>query len=96
MDTRVLLVLLGAAVLLVHETHSLGMGHIRDCMCQKYESRLIPAGKLRRVEIFPRGPHCFTSEVLATLVGGEKVCLNPRVPWVKRVIQKVLEKRKQK
>ncbi|XP_048827429.1 permeability factor 2-like [Brienomyrus brachyistius] len=94
MDTRVLLVMLAATVLLVHETHGLGMGDLRDCMCQKYETRFIPAWRLRRVQILPRGPHCFITEVIATLVKGEKVCLNPSALWVKRLVQKFWEKQK--
>uniref|UniRef100_A0A671S4N6 C-X-C motif chemokine n=1 Tax=Sinocyclocheilus anshuiensis TaxID=1608454 RepID=A0A671S4N6_9TELE len=64
----------------------LGAGYNSRCVCLKLESRIIPQENLRRVEILPRGPHCKTTEVIAGLSSGERICLNPRTPWVKKLI----------
>uniref|UniRef100_A0AAY4BPP0 Chemokine interleukin-8-like domain-containing protein n=1 Tax=Denticeps clupeoides TaxID=299321 RepID=A0AAY4BPP0_9TELE len=70
----------------------LGRGYNRRCLCFDLESRVIPPDKLRSVEILPSGPHCRNAEVVAQLAGGEKICLNHRAPWVRRLVRFILEK----
>ncbi|XP_023252503.1 permeability factor 2-like [Seriola lalandi dorsalis] len=62
------------------------------CRCLQVESRIIPPDNLRSIKILPEGPHCPDTEVIAGLASGEKVCLNPRSSWVKKLIHFVLEK----
>ncbi|XP_029382240.1 C-X-C motif chemokine 19 [Echeneis naucrates] len=62
------------------------------CQCLRAESRIIPPDSLRSIKILPEGPHCPEKEVIAGLTTGEKVCLNPRSAWVKKLVQFVLEK----
>ncbi|XP_062240403.1 interleukin-8-like [Platichthys flesus] len=62
------------------------------CRCVEVESRIIPPDSLRSIKIVPEGPHCPDTEVIAGLASGEKVCLNPRSAWVKKLIKYVLEK----
>ncbi|XP_071315148.1 C-X-C motif chemokine 19 [Trachinotus anak] len=62
------------------------------CRCLQVESRIIPPDNLRSIKLVPEGPHCPDTEVIAGLASGEKVCLNPRSSWVKKLIHFVLEK----
>ncbi|KAI5624656.1 hypothetical protein C0J50_15802, partial [Silurus asotus] len=72
----------------------LGKGYNSHCMCVKLESRIIPQHSLRSVEIFPKGSHCKNTEVIASLVSGEKICLNPHTMWVRKLIQFIEKKEK--
>ncbi|XP_022619898.1 interleukin-8-like [Seriola dumerili] len=62
------------------------------CRCLQVESRIIPPDNLRSIKLLPEGPHCSDIEVIAGLASGEKVCLNPRSSWVRKLIHFVLEK----
>lgn len=62
------------------------------CRCLQVESRIIPPDNLRSIKLVPEGPHCPETEVIAGLASGEKVCLNPRSSWVKKLIHFVLER----
>ncbi|PWA28914.1 hypothetical protein CCH79_00012857 [Gambusia affinis] len=66
------------------------------CRCLQVESRIIPAENLKSIKLVPEGPNCAETEVIAGLVSGEKVCLNPRSAWVKKLVQFVLERQTQK
>ncbi|KAL4660918.1 interleukin-8-like [Arapaima gigas] len=94
MTTHLLLVLLSTSFLLLHDTQALGMGLSLDCLCHSYEARVIPPKSLKSVQILPRGPHCKTTEIITTLTSGQKVCLNPTAPWVKKLIHLMLKKQK--
>uniref|UniRef100_A0A4W4GB87 Chemokine interleukin-8-like domain-containing protein n=1 Tax=Electrophorus electricus TaxID=8005 RepID=A0A4W4GB87_ELEEL len=63
------------------------------CMCLQLETRIIPPHSLRSVEIINRGSHCKNIEVIAGLVSGERICLNPRTVWVKKLVH-FIEKKK--
>uniref|UniRef100_A0AAY4BMG8 Chemokine interleukin-8-like domain-containing protein n=1 Tax=Denticeps clupeoides TaxID=299321 RepID=A0AAY4BMG8_9TELE len=78
--------------MLMNHMDPLGRGYNRRCLCFDLESRVIPPDKLRSVEILPSGPHCRNAEVVAQLAGGEKICLNHRAPWVRRLVRFILEK----
>nr|XP_055050067.1 C-X-C motif chemokine 19 [Misgurnus anguillicaudatus] len=86
--------LIGASILFSKAVQPFGAGYNSHCMCVKLESRVIPKDNLRSVEILPRGPHCKTTEVIAGLSGGEKICLNPSTPWVKKLIRFIEEQNK--
>ncbi|XP_017328098.1 C-X-C motif chemokine 19 [Ictalurus punctatus] len=87
-----LLALVTVSLFLTSAIQPLGKGYNSHCMCLKLESRVIPQHSLRSVEIFPRGSHCKNTEVIAGLVSGEKICLNPRTAWVKKLIQFIEKK----
>ncbi|XP_039514355.1 C-X-C motif chemokine 19 [Pimephales promelas] len=92
MNAVLMLTVIAASILLSAAVQPLGAGYNSRCVCLKLESRIIPPDNLRRVEILPRGPHCKTTEVIAGLSSGEKICLNPRTPWVKRLIHFIEKK----
>ncbi|KAM4595701.1 interleukin-8-like [Fundulus diaphanus] len=71
---------------------SLGME--LHCRCIQTESR--PIGRhIEKVELIPANSHCEETEIIATLKKtGQEVCLDPEAPWVKRVIQRIMENRK--
>ncbi|XP_036453384.1 interleukin-8-like [Colossoma macropomum] len=81
-----LLALVTSSLLLTSAMQPLGRGYNSQCMCLQFESRLIPPHSLRSVEIFPKGPHCKNTEVIASLVTGHRICLNTRAAWVKKLI----------
>nr|XP_033796000.1 interleukin-8-like [Geotrypetes seraphini] len=70
------------------------IGRELRCQCIKTESRFIPPRLMQNVELIPSGPHCSNVEVIATLKSGQRVCLEPRAPWVERIIRKILESSK--
>ncbi|XP_059380835.1 interleukin-8-like [Carassius carassius] len=86
MNAFLMLTVIGASIVLSNAVQPLGAGYNSRCVCLTLESRIIPQGHLRRVEILPRGPHCKTTEVIADLSSGERICLNPKTPWVKKLI----------
>ncbi|KAI1888277.1 hypothetical protein AGOR_G00183370 [Albula goreensis] len=96
MHSTVILLLLTASSLFTHGMETFGMGYNGHCKCIHYERRLIPAKNLRSIEILPRGPHCVTTEVIATLVSGDRICLDHRIQWVRKVVRFIREKQKQK
>ncbi|KAM7419169.1 hypothetical protein PAMA_016339 [Pampus argenteus] len=63
------------------------------CRCIMTESRRI-GNHIEKVELIPANSHCEETEIIATLKTGEEVCLNPKAPWVDRVIKKILSNRK--
>ncbi|XP_026123200.1 interleukin-8 [Carassius auratus] len=67
-----------------------GLGIDPRCRCIETESRRI--GKhIESVELFPPSPHCKDTEIIATLKESKKViCLDPKAPWVKKVIEKII------
>ncbi|KAM9450134.1 C-X-C motif chemokine 2 [Clarias gariepinus] len=60
------------------------------CRCSGVESRRI--GKMiESVELFPPNPHCTHTEIIATLKStGQQICLDPKAPWVMKVIEKIM------
>ncbi|XP_051575639.1 C-X-C motif chemokine 19 [Myxocyprinus asiaticus] len=93
MNFLLMLTFITASIHLSNAMQPLGAGYNSHCMCLKLESRVIPPDNLRSVEILPRGPHCKATEVIAGLSSGEKICLNPRTPWVKKLIHFIEKKR---
>ncbi|KAB5579109.1 hypothetical protein PHYPO_G00190960 [Pangasianodon hypophthalmus] len=89
-----LLALMTVTLLLTSAIQPLGKGYNSHCRCLKLESRVIPQHSLRSVEILPRGSHCKNTEVIAGLVSGEKICLNPQTTWVKKLIQFIEKKQR--
>ncbi|XP_013868729.1 growth-regulated protein homolog gamma [Austrofundulus limnaeus] len=60
------------------------------CRCIQTESR--PIGRhIAKVELVPANSHCEETEIIATLKKtGQEVCLDPKAPWVKKVIDKMM------
>uniref|UniRef100_A0A8C5LLU7 Chemokine interleukin-8-like domain-containing protein n=1 Tax=Leptobrachium leishanense TaxID=445787 RepID=A0A8C5LLU7_9ANUR len=64
------------------------------CNCISTETKFISPKHFQNVEIIPKGPHCKHVEVIVTLKNGVEVCLEPSTPWVKRVVDKILDSTK--
>uniref|UniRef100_A0A3P9H4J5 Chemokine (C-X-C motif) ligand 19 n=1 Tax=Oryzias latipes TaxID=8090 RepID=A0A3P9H4J5_ORYLA len=86
------LLLLGTLVVLIDGIPPINRDYNTRCQCLKVESRIIPPDSLKSIKLVTEGPHCPETEVIAGLVTGEKVCLNPRSTWVKKLVQFVLER----
>nr|XP_020452733.1 interleukin-8-like isoform X1 [Monopterus albus]XP_020452734.1 interleukin-8-like isoform X2 [Monopterus albus] len=93
MSNRVIITAI--VVLLASLTISEGMslrslGVDLHCRCIQTESR--PIGRhIQKMELIPANSHCEDTEIIATLKKtGEQVCLDPKAPWVKKVIEKIM------
>ncbi|XP_008284615.1 C-X-C motif chemokine 19 [Stegastes partitus] len=87
-----ILVVLGALLVIINGMPPISRDYNTHCRCLQVESRIIPPDSLKSIKLVPEGPHCPETEVIAGLANGEKVCLNPRSSWVKKLVQFVLEK----
>ncbi|XP_023054275.1 growth-regulated alpha protein [Piliocolobus tephrosceles] len=59
------------------------------CQCLQTLQGIHPKN-IQSVNVKAPGPHCAETEVIATLKNGQKACLNPASPMVKKIIQKIL------
>ncbi|KAM8800599.1 platelet factor 4-like isoform 2-T4 [Rhynchonycteris naso] len=59
-----------------------------QCVCAKTTSRIHPK-RIINLEVIGAGPHCPTSQMIATLRKGEKICLDPHAPIYKNIIKKL-------
>uniref|UniRef100_A0AAQ4P5M8 Chemokine interleukin-8-like domain-containing protein n=1 Tax=Gasterosteus aculeatus aculeatus TaxID=481459 RepID=A0AAQ4P5M8_GASAC len=70
------------------------LGVEQHCRCIQTESKII-LRYIEKVELITANSHCDEAEIIATLKKtGQQVCLNPEAPWVKKVIQRILAKRR--
>ncbi|XP_068797043.1 alveolar macrophage chemotactic factor-like isoform X2 [Struthio camelus] len=60
------------------------------CHCIQTAKGLMSPKHVAKVEIIPKGPHCHTLEIIATLKNSQQVCLDPQAKWVKMIINKIL------
>ncbi|XP_059524689.1 C-X-C motif chemokine 2 [Myotis daubentonii] len=61
------------------------------CQCLETMKGIHPK-IIQSVKVTSPGPHCDRTEVIATLKNGQKVCLNPASPVVKKILEKMLNK----
>uniref|UniRef100_A0A2I3HUY2 C-X-C motif chemokine n=1 Tax=Nomascus leucogenys TaxID=61853 RepID=A0A2I3HUY2_NOMLE len=59
------------------------------CQCLQTLQGIHPKN-IQSVNVKSPGPHCAQTEVIATLKNGQKACLNPASPIVKKIIEKML------
>lgn len=93
MSTFAVVVLL--SFLTIAEGIGLGeQGMNLHCQCISKERK--PIGRhIEKLEVIPANSHCDEVEIIATLKGnGLLVCLDPNVPWVKRVLDRALAGKK--
>ncbi|KAM9294890.1 alveolar macrophage chemotactic factor-like [Morus bassanus] len=60
------------------------------CHCIQTVTGLMLPKRLANVEIIPKGPHCNTVEIIATLKNNQQICLDPQAKWVKMIINRIL------
>uniref|UniRef100_A0A8C3J663 C-X-C motif chemokine n=1 Tax=Calidris pygmaea TaxID=425635 RepID=A0A8C3J663_9CHAR len=61
------------------------------CHCIQTATGIMLSKHLANVEIIPKGPHCNTVEIIATLKNSQQICLDPQAKWVKMVINRILQ-----
>ncbi|XP_014793865.1 PREDICTED: growth-regulated alpha protein-like [Calidris pugnax] len=66
------------------------------CHCIQTATGIMLPKHLANVEIIPKGPHCNTLEIIATLKNSQQICLDPQAKWVKMVINRILQSSSQK
>ncbi|GCB65524.1 interleukin-8-like [Scyliorhinus torazame] len=88
------IVLLVATIVICLAAHGLSVGSPTNsrCKCVNVHSRFIPPKYYRHIDIFPQGSFCRKLEIVITLKNGKHVCVNPLIPWVKKVISLLTEK----
>uniref|UniRef100_A0A7N9IBW6 C-X-C motif chemokine n=2 Tax=Macaca fascicularis TaxID=9541 RepID=A0A7N9IBW6_MACFA len=70
---------------------SLGAPLVTELRCQCLQTlHGIHPKNIQSVNVKAPGPHCAQTEVIATLKNGQKACLNPASPMVKKIIGKML------
>ncbi|XP_061131372.1 interleukin-8 [Syngnathus typhle] len=88
------LVVLLAAVAFSEGMTLRSLGVELHCRCFQTESRLI-GRHIEKVELIPANSHCGVPEIIATIKKtGNEVCLDPEAPWVKRVIERILNNKR--
>uniref|UniRef100_G1R8X2 C-X-C motif chemokine n=1 Tax=Nomascus leucogenys TaxID=61853 RepID=G1R8X2_NOMLE len=60
------------------------------CTCLHTTLRVNPK-MIGKLQVFPAGPQCSKVEVVASLKNGKQICLDPEAPFLKKVIQKILD-----
>ncbi|XP_048401490.1 interleukin-8-like [Stegostoma tigrinum] len=64
------------------------------CQCIKTASTFIHPQFMENIEIIPSGPHCENVEIIVTLQNSDRVCLNPKSPWVHKIIDRIMSRSK--
>ncbi|XP_059825094.1 permeability factor 2-like [Hypanus sabinus] len=59
------------------------------CKCIRTTSVFISPKHMKNLKVITHGPHCHTTEVIATLRNGMKRCLNPETQWVQKMLRKL-------
>ncbi|XP_069086400.1 interleukin-8-like [Pleurodeles waltl] len=62
------------------------------CQCVKTESGFIDPRQIQTLEYIPSGTHCAHKEVIVVLKSGREVCVDPNAPWVKKILDRILER----
>ncbi|XP_006770711.1 PREDICTED: platelet factor 4 isoform X2 [Myotis davidii] len=61
-----------------------------QCMCVKTISGVHPK-HIASLEVIAAGRHCPTSQMIATLKNGQKICLDPHAPLYKKIVKKLMK-----
>ncbi|XP_011358828.1 C-X-C motif chemokine 6-like [Pteropus medius] len=61
------------------------------CVCLTIKPTINPK-MISNLQVIPAGPQCPKAELIATLKNGKDVCLDPEVPLIKKIIQKLLDR----
>ncbi|XP_002928540.2 interleukin-8 [Ursus americanus] len=62
------------------------------CQCIKTHSTPFHPKYIRELRVIESGPYCENSEIIVKLVNGEEVCLDPKEPWVQKIVQIFLKR----
>ncbi|XP_067826575.1 interleukin-8-like isoform X2 [Heptranchias perlo] len=93
MNSKVTLTVLTLFVLYVASAQAASIGRTGmnlRCQCIKTSSEFIHPKFMENIEIIPSGPHCGNVEIIATLKSGNRVCLNPKASWVKKIVDRMI------
>ncbi|XP_053511658.1 growth-regulated protein homolog gamma-like [Artibeus jamaicensis] len=73
--------------------HAAGAPVANELRCQCLQTlQGIHPKHIQSVKVTAPGASCDQTEVVATLKNGQDVCLNPEAPFVKKMIEKMLNK----
>uniref|UniRef100_A0A8D0C9Y1 C-X-C motif chemokine n=1 Tax=Salvator merianae TaxID=96440 RepID=A0A8D0C9Y1_SALMN len=60
---------------------------LRGCKCLKNTSSAFSPKQIKSLQVIPSGIRCQNTEIILTLRNNWKVCVNPKVMWVKELIK---------
>ncbi|XP_074848147.1 interleukin-8-like [Carettochelys insculpta] len=95
MSSKCVVVVLALVVLCAAASEGMSlarMGSELRCQCISTYAKFIPPRSIQDVKLTQSGPHCQNVEIIATLKDGRELCLEPTAPWVKIIIQAILNK----
>uniref|UniRef100_A0A8C4VPI7 C-X-C motif chemokine ligand 13 n=1 Tax=Gopherus evgoodei TaxID=1825980 RepID=A0A8C4VPI7_9SAUR len=64
-------------------------GSYKSCRCTKQTSDFISPRRYESIEIVPFGGACRTTEIILKLKTGQKLCVNPKAPWMQKLLTKI-------
>ncbi|XP_011824356.1 PREDICTED: interleukin-8 [Cercocebus atys] len=62
------------------------------CLCIKTYSKPFHPKFIKELRVIESGPHCVNTEIIVKLSDGRELCLDPKEPWVQRVVEKFLKR----
>ncbi|XP_025062360.1 permeability factor 2-like [Alligator sinensis] len=63
------------------------------CKCLKETSNIIRLTSILSINVMPPGIHCRKKEIILTLKGDKKVCVNPSAPWIQALLQHLTQRK---
>ncbi|XP_077462040.1 interleukin-8 isoform X2 [Stigmatopora argus] len=88
------LVVLLATVTISEGRTRRSLGVELHCRCIQKERRPI-FRQIEKYELIAANSHCEETELIGTITNtGEEVCLDPKAPWVKKVIEQILKNKR--
>ncbi|XP_030421247.1 interleukin-8-like [Gopherus evgoodei] len=70
-------------------------GSYKSCRCTKQTSDFISPRRYESIEIVPFGGACRTTEIILKLKTGQKLCVNPKAPWMQKLLTKIRNQKEQ-
>ncbi|XP_033070351.1 interleukin-8 [Trachypithecus francoisi] len=62
------------------------------CQCIKTYSKPFHPKFIKELRVIESGPHCANTEIIVKLSDGRELCLDPKEPWVQRVVDKFVKR----
>ncbi|XP_048458695.1 interleukin-8-like [Rhincodon typus] len=59
------------------------------CKCIRTTANHFDPKLIRSIKYIPRGSHCVATEIIVTMKNGKKLCVNPKVQWMKNFIKAI-------
>ncbi|XP_032640376.1 C-X-C motif chemokine 13-like [Chelonoidis abingdonii] len=91
-------VLLVSVLVICHSVYAAILetnGSYKSCRCTKQTSDFISPRRYESIEIIPLGGACRTTEIILKLKTGQKLCVNPKAPWMQKLLTRIRNQKEQ-